>query len=230
MMTGTKAGTKTGIRIRIHMTDPLLHLVQWMSPSFPIGAFAYSSGLETEIAANRIKTAAHLEAWLKDICTYGTAQSDVVILNASYAASVEDRLNVDAVARAFCPSAERLKETDLQGAAFCDTVNALWSLDLPRFAYPVAVGAAAQAKQIPIEQTARVFLHATLSNLVSVAVRLVPLGQTEGQRVLSNLSEYIDDICADALATPLSAISSSAFASDIASMRHETLDTRIFRT
>ncbi|MEP3640108.1 MAG: urease accessory UreF family protein [Paracoccaceae bacterium] len=228
MMTGTKAGTKTGIRI--HMTDPLLHLVQWMSPSFPIGAFAYSSGLETKIVADRIKSAAHLEEWLKDICTYGTAQSDVVILNASYAASIDDRLNIDAIARAFCPSAERLKETDLQGAAFCDTVNALWSLDLPRFTYPVAVGAAAQAKQIPIEQTARVFLHATLSNLVSVAVRLVPLGQTEGQRVLSNLSEYIDDICADALATPLSAISSSAFASDIASMRHETLDTRIFRT
>ncbi|MEP6395701.1 MAG: urease accessory UreF family protein [Paracoccaceae bacterium] len=223
-----KPGTKTGTRIR--MTDPLLHLVQWMSPSFPIGAFAYSSGLETEIAESRITTAAHLEEWLKGVCTYGAAHSDVVLLNASYAASTEERLNVDAIARAFCPSAERLKETDLQGTAFCGTVNALWSLGLPRLTYPVAVGAAAQAKHIPIEQTAPLFLHATLSNLVSVAVRLVPLGQTEGQRVLSNLSAHIAGICSDAMATPLSAISSSAFASDIASMRHETLDTRIFRT
>ena len=212
------------------MTEPLLHLVQWMSPAFPIGAFAYSSGLETEIAEGRITAASHLEAWLTDVCTYGAALSDVVLLNASYAASAKDRHDVDAIARAFCPSAERLKETDLQGAAFCDTVNAIWSLELPRYTYPVAVGAAAQAKQIPVEQTARLFLHASLSNLVSVAVRLVPLGQTEGQRILSNLSALIGDVCTEAAATPLNAISSSAFASDIASMRHETLETRIFRT
>ncbi len=212
------------------MTDPLLYLVQWMSPAFPVGAFAYSHGLETEIAEGRITSAAQLKDWLSDIVAHGAGHADVVLLHESHAAAPADRHAIDDLARAFCPSGERLKETDLQGAAFCDTVNRVWSLDLPRWTYPVAVGAAAHAKDIPVAQTARLFAHGFISNLVSAAVRLVPLGQTDGQQVLSDLIPLIEHTCDTALATPLSAITANTFASDIASMRHETLTTRIFRT
>ena len=210
------------------MADPILTLSQWLSPSFPVGAFAYSHGLETAIAFGQINSADTLYDWLSDICTYGAGASDLVLLSAAHAGHPLDEL--DALARALCPSAERLKETDLQGRAFVQTVNAVWHLDLPPLTYPVAVGAAAAAQDIPLPLTARLYLQAFLANLASAAVRLVPLGQTDGQQTIAKLAPCIETTAARALDTPLDQISSATFAADIASMRHEKLQPRIFRT
>ena len=213
--------------IRIHMHDDLLTLTQWFSPSFPIGAFAYSHGLEQAISDEKLTSAEQLFLWLSDVCQHGAGHSDIVLLASAYRENPE---HTDMYARAFSPSAERLKETDLQGAAFVDTVNSVWSLDLPRLSYPVAVGAAAAARELPLEQTAQLYLHSMLANLTSAAVRLVPLGQTDGQRVLADCAPLITATTQCAIAQGLDDLSSICFAGDIAAMRHETLDTRIFRT
>ena len=224
---GTTIATFTRA-IRTAMTEALLTLSQWLSPSFPVGAFAYSHGLETGIASGQVHTAETLYEWLSDICIHGAGSSDLVLLKAAHTGHPLDELDV--MARALCPSAERLKETDLQGAAFVQTVNAVWHLNLPALTYPVAVGAAAAAREIPLDLTARLYLQAFLANLTSAAVRLVPLGQTDGQAVIARLAPQIEQTATRALQTPLSALSSAAFAADIASMRHEALQPRIFRT
>ena len=205
-----------------------LTLMQWLSPAFPVGAFAYSHGLEQVIADATVMDADGLRAWISALVTHGSARADAVLLAAAYHA--EDPGTVDATARAFAASAERLKETDLQGAAFCDTARAVWGLELHGLTYPVAVGCAARAMDIPLDQTLPLYLHGFASNLVSVAQRAMPLGQTDGQKVLAALSPAIEDTAAYAGTATLDDLASTSFAADIAAMRHETLQPRIFRT
>ncbi len=225
-------GTRTTMRMTpgttTLMTDPILTLAQWLSPAFPVGAFAYSHGLEQLIAEEQVRTAADLERWLKGILEHGGAGSDAVLLSAAYRS--EDPAEVDETARALASSKERLLETDLQGTAFCDTVRAVWGVDMQSLSYPVAVGWAAARMDVPLPATLRLYVQAFLGNLVSAAVRLVPLGQTEGQQVLHNLAPAIERIAREAEQSTLDDLSNSAFAADIAAMRHETLEHRIFRT
>ena len=205
-----------------------LTLMQWLSPAFPVGAFAYSHGLEQVIADGNVHDAKNLQDWLVDVLVHGSGHADAVLLAAAYKA--DNAADVDAVARAFAAGAERLKETDLQGAAFCDTARAVWGVDLHGLTYPVAVGAAARAMDIPLSDTVPLYLHAFASNLVSVAQRALPLGQTDGQTVLAALSPHISDAARVAETTPLDALTAASFAANIAAMRHETLQPRIFRT
>ncbi len=205
-----------------------LILMQWLSPAFPVGAFAYSHGLEQAVADGTIADADTLQAWLTALITQGSGRSDAILLAAAYTA--QDTHHVDATARAFAASAERLQETVLQGTAFCDTARAVWGIDIADLTYPVAVARAAAAMQIPLAETLPLYLHAFASNLVSVTQRALPLGQTDGQRVLAALSPLISDVAKEAETTPLDALASTSFAADIAAMRHETLQPRIFRT
>ncbi|MEL7127248.1 MAG: urease accessory protein UreF [Pseudomonadota bacterium] len=205
-----------------------LTLMQWLSPAFPVGAFAYSHGLEQVIADGVVTNADTLQDWLQALLEQGSGRADAVLLAAAY--GTDDLAHVDASARAFAAGAERLKETSLQGAAFCDTARAVWGLEIDALTYPVAVGAAARAMQIPLHDTLPLYLHAFASNLVSVAQRAMPLGQTDGQRVLSALAPLIDTTAKAAQTATLDDLTSASFAADIAAMRHETLQPRIFRT
>lgn len=211
-------------------TDALLTLMQWVSPGFPVGAFAYSHGLEHVIDRGDLNTSTDLEAWLKDILRYGSARSDVIFLAAAYDADKSDLPALDETARAFAASSERLTETLDQGRAFAQTVNAVWETDIAPGCYPVVVGRAAALRQVPLSATAEVYVHAMTANLVSVAVRLVPLGQTEGQAVLAALAADIKAAAQDALTQGTEALSSACFATDIAAMQHETQYSKVFRT
>ena len=213
----------------MHTAD-LLTLMQWLSPAYPVGAFAYSHGLETEISAGRLRSAAALEAWLSDVLEHGGGAADAVLLTAAYDADEADLETIDAEARAFAGSSERLRETVDQGAAFAATTRAVWGLDLPDMAYPVAVGRAGQLKGMARQTVCAAYLHGFVANLVSAAVRLVPLGQTEGQAVLAGLAPLCEEIAQRAEGKTCDDLVSQAFLSDIAAMQHEDLDVRIFRT
>lgn len=205
-----------------------LTLMQWLSPAFPVGAFAYSHGLEQVVADGTVHDADSLHDWLEALITHGSGRADAILLAAAHGA--DDPLFVDVTARAFAAGAERLRETDLQGGAFCDTARAVWGLDINGLTYPVAVGTAARAMAIPLHEALPLYLHAFASNLVSVAQRALPLGQTDGQRVLARLAPTLSASARSAAKTPLDALTSTCFAADIAAMRHETLQPRIFRT
>jgi len=221
---GTVAPTVTNTGTRRMSTD-ILTLTQWFSPSFPIGAFAYSHGLE----AAEINDAAGLEVWLTDILLFGAGRSDALFLAASYRTT--DVAAINDQCRAFAPSAERLRETDLQGAAFFKITSEVWAQEqVERLAYPVAVGWAAKANDLPLELTSTLFLYAFVSNLVAAGQRLAGIGQTEAQALIKKLGPTCAEIAQDTLDGDLSTLSSTAFMADIASMKHETLYARIFRT
>ena len=221
----------------------LYRLMAWLSPSFPVGAFSYSSGLEWAVETGDVTDAATLQRWLRTVVAHGNGFCDGVFFAQAYravAASEEARLReVAELAAAFTPSKERQLETTAQGQAFLQTVRAAWSCDaLEKFAgewdgavaYPVAVAVAAVGHSIPLEPALHAYLHAVVANLVSAGVRLIPLGQTDGQRLLAALQELIHETSGRALLATLDDLGSAAFRADLASMRHESQYTRLFRS
>jgi urease accessory protein len=208
-------------------TDPMLTVAQWFSPSFPIGAFAYSHGVEQAIADSQIRDVASLSDWIETVLCHGSGHNDAVFLAASFHG---DSQQVDAYARAFAASKERLMETDLQGTAFCKIVTDLTGYVLSGLTYPVAVGAAASLAELPLSLTTSMYLQAFVSSLVSDGIRLIPIGQTDGHNIIAKLSPLCSDIAGRTQSGDFTLLTSTAFASDIAAMRHETLTSRVFRT
>ena len=209
------------------MTTDVLTLAQLLSPSFPVGAFAYAHGLETAIHDGAIHDANSLQAWLLDLLDNGGANADAVLLNVAYGS--DDPL-IDATARAFAASSERLMETDLQGAAFCDALRAVWGHDLGRLCYPVAVGRTAATLDLDVELTTAMYLQAIIGNLTAAAMRLVPLGQVDGQKTQTALKPRCAAHAAQLGGATLEDLHNSAWLSDIAAMRHEVQYSRIFRS
>ncbi|MBD3678402.1 MAG: urease accessory protein UreF [Rhodobacteraceae bacterium] len=209
------------------MTD-ILTLTQWLSPSFPVGSFAYSHGLEWAISEGEVSDADGLQEWLSDTLRLGAGRVDAILLCAVRAG--RDPTEMAALARALAASKERWEETLAQGRAFCSTVAGMTGEALPELPYPVAVGLAARRLDLPVEEVAALYLHAFASNLVSAGVRFVPLGQTEGQRVLSDLHPLIREVAAQATATEPDDITSFVPRGDFMAMAHETMDVRIYKT
>lgn len=216
----------------ITMTDPdvVLTLAQWFSPSFPIGAFSYSHGLETAIAEGHVTDALQCQTWLTDVLQHGAGRNDVILLAAGYRADEEEMSELDALSRALAPSRERLLETDQQGAAFAKTVRDVWGHDVPDLTLPLAVGVAAARQGLPLELTAETYLHSFVSNLTSAAIRMVPLGQTEGQAIVLALKPVIKEVATLARSKTIDDLGAATFAADISAMRHETQYARIFRS
>jgi len=230
-ITGTGMATGTLMAeadVPSNPTADLLQLAQWLSPAFPTGAFAHSHGLEQAIAAGEVADADALECWVADTLMYGAARLDAAFLVSAMTGRDPDRLS--ALARAMAAGRERLDETMSQGTAFAATVSALTGQDHPPRPLPVAVGVAARALSLPPADVAALYLQSFAATLVSVAVRVVPLGQTAGQQVLAALHPVILAVAAEAAQTPPEEMGTLALRGDIAAMAHETLETRLFRT
>ncbi|PSL21198.1 urease accessory protein [Shimia abyssi] len=222
--------TRTHMRMTMRI-DPILTLTQWLSPSYPVGAFTYSHGLESSVHSGMVHDAPSFSEWLKDVLSHGAGRNDVILLAAAYNTNSEESLHgLDELARALAPSAERLLETDQQGAAFAQTTGAVFDTDLSRLTYPVAIGRAAALQQLPLRDTARLFLHAFAASLTSAAIRLIPLGQTAGQTALHSVTPLCQSIADQAITQSLDDLGASSFATDIASMAHETQYSRLFRS
>ncbi|MEP3331480.1 urease accessory protein UreF [Sedimentitalea sp.] len=212
-------------------TAALLTLAQWLSPSYPVGAFSYSHGLEWAVECGDVSDAPSFQGWLTDILTHGSGQSDAILLATAYGASDAATIaEIDATARALAPSRERLMETTLQGTAFAILTSDIWPAPLSDLCYPVAIGAAARMLGLPLGETLAMYLHAFAGNLTSAAIRLVPLGQTEGQAALAAVAPLCETLAITAQTQTLDDIGSCCFAADIASMKHETQYSRLFRS
>jgi urease accessory protein len=206
-----------------------LSLAQWLSPAFPTGAFAYSHGLEWAIAEGPVRDAVTLRDWLADVLEFGAGWQDAVLLVQALRPDADHDALAD-LARALQTSAGRMTEVMEQGAAFARTVEGVTGRSMTARPLPVAVGEAAADLGLPAEEVAALYLHAFISNLVSVAVRFVPLGQTEGQGVLAGLHAAIADIAARAALAGPDDLRSGALGSDLAAMRQETQDVRLWRS
>jgi urease accessory protein len=212
------------------MTDAgLLSLVQWLSPAFPVGGFAYSHGLEAAVVAGEVTTADALRLWLGDVIAFGSGRTDAILLAASLRPGA-DFAALAALAGGLASGRERLEETAAQGAAFTMTTNALTGQDHPAAPLPVAVGRAAAGLGLAPEQVIAVYLHSFATNLVQAGVRFIPLGQTEGQAALAALHPLIGAVAAEAVQAGIDDIGSACFGADMASLRHEDLEVRIFKS
>jgi len=211
------------------MSPGLLSLVQWLSPAFPTGAFAYSHGMEWAIVQGELPDRAALQRWLEATLRFGAGWQDAVLLAQALQPGA-DHAGLDAIARALAPSAERLAETLEQGTAFALGVAAVTGRELVPRCLPVALGEAAAPLHLAVEQVVALSLHAFAANLVSVAVRFVPLGQSDGQAVLAALHPLIGELALAAAGATIDDIRTSALRSDLGAMQHETMDVRIYRT
>jgi urease accessory protein len=221
----------------------LYRLMAWLSPSFPVGAFSYSSGLEWAVEVRDLTDAATLRDWIEAMIEHGGIACDAAFLVHAYnaAATHNDLLlrDVAELAAAFAPSKERHLETTAQGRAFVDATQATWPCaalesllgiwDGP-IPYPVAVAVAAAGHGVALEAALGAYLQAVAANLISAGVRLIPLGQTDGQRLLAALEPAVAAAARTALATQLQDIGGATFRADLASIRHETQYTRLFRS
>lgn len=224
------------ITIAMTETTALLRLMTWLSPAFPVGSFAYSHGLETAIAEGTLRDAGGLQAYIVSLLTTGSAWNDALLLKAAWETG-GDAPRLGALCKlggALAGSAERWHETMAQGRAFLDAARAwphpVFNLLPDECPYPVAVGAIASAHGVTLEPTLTAWLHAFASNLVQVAVRLVPLGQSHGVAVLASLEPVITETALRAVRSSLDDLGSATILSEIAAMRHETIEPRVFRT
>jgi len=223
----------------------LYRLLAWLSPSFPVGSFSYSHGLEWAIEDGTVRSAADLSAWVGAILRHGAGRSDAILFEQGWRAASAERLDelreIAELAAVFHPSTERRLESLAQGRAFLIAVRAAWphpllerafaALDGPDgTAFPLAVAVTAAAHGVALEPALHAYLHAFAANIVSAGLRAVPLGQTDGQRIIAGLGPVVEGVVEAARGLPLDALGGAAFRADIASMKHETQYTRLFRS
>lgn len=217
----------------------LFRLMAWLSPAYPTGAFSYSSGLEWAVECGEIRDLESLRRWLAVVLGEGGGYCDAVLFVHAYRAVAQHDhallLSVGELALAYAPSKERYLETTAQGRAFADVSLAAWPCEALKdmagpITLPVAVAVACAGHDIPVASALLAYLQAMAANLISAGVRLVPLGQTDGQRALAVLEPVIVTTVNRALAASLDDLGGSAFRADLASMHHETQYTRLFRS
>lgn len=223
----------------------LYPLLTWMSPSYPVGSFTFSQGLEYAIEigteTGELNSAVEITQWLSDLLRFGNGYSDLVFLSTAWDCAYDknDLEKLLELANSFQNTSELLLETRAQGAAFfditsriwpCDTLCSLATTEKSMLLYPIVVGVAARGHHMDKMATLSAYGHAWLSNLVSAAVRLVPLGQSDGQSIIAELQHILTETIESAEKCTPSTLSTSTFMSDIYSMQHETQYTRLFRS
>lgn len=220
-----------------------IRLTAWLSPTYPVGAYAYSHGLEWAVEAGHVSDEAGIAAWLADVVERGAARNDTILAAHAHRAAVSGDgpglAAINDLALALAPSRELHLETSQQGRSFLDATRAAWpcpALDAiaktlsGAVAYPVAVGAAAGAHGMARPALLAAYGLAFVQNLVSAALRAAPIGQAAGTRLVAGLGPRIAALAAEAEDLGLDDLGSATLRLDLGSFRHETQYSRIFRS
>ncbi len=227
------------------MSDALFRLMSWLSPAYPVGAYAFSHGLEYAVDAGLVRDRDDVRDWIATVMSVGNGYADLVFVAAAWdmdagrPAALRELRELNELSLAFQGTAELRLESTAQGRAFasvtadawpCTATDALAQLPRDEVVHAVAVGAVARSHGIGRSETLTAHAHAYAANLVSAAVRLIPLGQTDGQRITAELMPVCLAAVERAASTPMDEVSSSTPMVDVASMKHEIQYTRLFRS
>lgn len=231
-------------------TDRITHqatrLLTWLSPSFPVGGFSYSHGIEYAIEAGLVRDQGSLADWVDGILRFGAGRNDGLLLLAVHRAAstnrISDLVGIVRQAAVLRGTMELAQEASAQGAAFLKAISGGW----PQYAeatavkalatadcaitYPVIVGTLCAIAAIEEPMALEAYLTAFASNLISAGIRLVPLGQSDGLRTVAMLEPRITSYVATLSAQSLDDLGGAALAVDWSSMKHETQYTRLFRS
>jgi urease accessory protein len=252
MSTSTVMGTT--MTNKAALTDAALYrLLAWSSPGYPTGAFSYSHGLEWAVETGSVADLHALLDYITAVLSRGGAWVDAVLFAHAWrlasptsdaAPAASDRAaqldDLSQLATAFRGSAETALESRQQGAAFLDVTRKAWphgALDAfaqrqagAPVAHCMAVALACATHDIALTPALHSYLHAVAANLVSAGARLIPLGQTQAQIAIAQLSPTITEIVGRAQTTSLDDLGTAAPLVEICSLRHETQYTRLFRS
>lgn len=221
------------------MSDSLFRLMSWLSPAYPVGAYSFSHGLEYAVDAGLVADANSARHWIATIIANGSGFADLVFVSAAWDSDAGRLPGLNEVSLAFQGTAELRLESTAQGRAFvrvttdawpCDAIEMLAQVPQDEVTYAVAVGAVARSHDIDKYWAMTAYAHAFAANLVSAAVRLIPLGQTDGQRITADLMPICTEAVARAATTAVDDVATSTPMVDIASMKHEHQYTRLFRS
>lgn len=213
----------------------LLRLMTLLSPVFPVGSFSYSHGIEQAVHEQLMTNANEFQNWITGLLNFGSAHNDIIFLSCAWQA-VEDKksiIEINDLSIALCASKEREMETLSLGQAFLSGVELMEykiKIEDEKLTYPVAVGMIAALMKLNLLPTVSAYLHAFVSNLIQIAIRLNIFGQKDGIKLMHHFENPIFIISSQCETMNLSQIGTSCFMSDIMSMRHETLYSRIFRS
>jgi urease accessory protein len=224
----------------------LLRLQSWLSPAFPTGAYSYSHGLEWAVEAGCINDRKSLVDWLEaDLC-YGSGRNEAIFFSEAWRCVMDDDraklFEIAELAAAFRGTLEFALESSQQGAACLATLRRVWPDRLldrlseilgERHIQPtlsVVLGIRSARQGIPVSLALPAFLQSYIANLVTAGVRLIPLGQTDGQTALLELEEPVLAASSQPNRVTTDDLGSAAFMVDLASMAHETQYTRLFRS
>ena len=203
-----------------NQSDSIMILQAWFSPSFPVGAFSYSHGLETAINSSFIKSSNDLVGWINHLLKEGSGWNDGVFLSAAYN-NVSD---ANCLCLSSAASRERHLETSEMGSAFVRAVNNVYGLKLEEnLTYPVAIGKAAREFKIDLRLTLQSFLQSFVNNLIHVGIRIVPIGQEAGQDCLFRLMPNIKSLSEELANSCIRDLRGGAFFADLLSMHHDCL-------
>ena len=224
----------------------LLRLQSWLSPAFPIGSYSYSHSLEWAVEAGYIKDRKSLVDWLEADLRYGSVRNEAIFFCEAWCGARDNDsaklLEIAELAAAFRGTSEFALESSQQASACLSTLRKVWpdrlldSLsellleDNVPPALAVVLGVRSAREGIPISLALPAFLQSYVANLVTAGVRLVPLGQTDGQLAIAALEKAVLAASARARNATTDDLGSAAFMVDLASMAHETQYTRLFRS
>src|SRR5262245_15846630 len=203
-----------------------IRLQNWLSPAFPTGSYSYSHGLEWAIESNQIHHRASLVDWLDADLRFGSARNDAIFFVEAWrcaAGGHHDRLlDTAELAVASRATSEFALEASQQGASCLATLREVWrdpaidalSKGLRQRAIqpvlPIVIAVQSAAEGLPVCTALRAFLYASVSNLVSAGVKLIPLGQTDGQRAIAELEDAVLEVSDRALTAGFDDLGSAA--------------------
>ena len=214
----------------------ILKLLTWNNQAFPIGSYSFSSGLEYAVESNLITTGDELQSWLKNLLNFGSIQTDAILLVEAWKLMREKKyrnlIELNNFAISLNQSYEKYIENYEQGKSFIKITSDAWNhkFQSKNLTFPLAYASSAYQENIKLEDTLISYLHANLCNLLSAGIKLIPLGQTEGQRIQIKLNLYIEEEYKIILKKDMNDIGNCGWVNDIVSMQHENQFTRIFRT
>jgi urease accessory protein len=225
----------------------LLRLQSWLSPAFPTGCYSYSHGLEWAVEAGHVHDRESLVDWLEADLRFGSGRNEVIFFSEAWRCAMDDDreeelFGIAQLAAAFRGTSEFALESSQQAAACLATLRKVWPDDVldwlsqilherkvqPTLAVVLGVRSARQG--IPASLALSAFLQSYIANFVTAAVRLIPLGQTDGQLAIANLENTVLIASAEGKTATIDDLGSAAFMVDLASMEHETQYTRLFRS
>jgi urease accessory protein len=209
------------------ISESYLRAVQYLSPAFPIGSFAYSQGLEYAISAGLVTDSTSLQDWIAAQLAHGSARVDAILVAHATHGHVQGLADLT---YALASSAERDLELRDMGRAYAAQMAHLTGTDFPALPLPVAIGLSMRGLDVPLPDILALFLQGFAAQMISVGVRFIPLGQSAGQAILAGLGSYILQTARDAATASLDDIATTTIGADMASMAHETQEVRIYRT